>query len=235
MTANTRVTGVATLAAAGLLLSAIVPFLFYGIVAAPSRSNTFLFTTWLSTAQVIILFSALLYTAVKDGHSGSVIPVNSASVVVASLYNVASTFTMLLFTLVLLPRGSATPRTYYVVCISELGIFGAYVILLQLVAIAQRIGHSEATARRTTIDALVRKCDNISSVAANNGWALDLRRCSERIRFSEGVRRDSSLSEEVDHLLSQLDTLTHTPYLDASLADAEKLLFTIETLAARQQ
>lgn len=235
MKADTRVKGVATLASAGLLVSAVVPFLFYGIVEPSSRSNTFLFTTWLSTGQVIILFAALIYTAIEDGHPGSVIPVNSATVVVAFLYNVVAALTMLLFTLVLLPHRSSTPRTYYVVCVSELGIAGAYAILLQLVAIAHRIGHSEATERRTTVNGLIRKCEVISSVAASNGWTLDVKRCSELIRFSEGIRRDSALSAEVDCLLSQLDTLARTPSLDASLADAKKLISNIETLAARQQ
>lgn len=235
MKADTRVKGVAILASAGLLLSAVVPFLFYGIVEPSSRSNTFLFTTWLSTGQVIILFSALVYTAIKDGHPGSVIPVNSATVVVAFLYNVAATLTILLFTLVLLPHRSSTPRTYYVVCIAELGIAGAYAILLQLVAIAHRIGHSEPAERRTTVNGLVRKCEIISSIAASNGWTLDVKRCSELIRFSEGLRRDPALSTEVDRLLSQLEALTQAPSLDASLADAKKLICNIETLATRQQ
>lgn len=233
MKADTRIKGVAILASAGVLLAAVVLFLFYGIVEPSSRSCTFLFTTWLSTGQVIILFSALIYAAIKDGHPGSVIPVNSATVVVAFLYNAAATLTMLLFTLVLLPHHSSTPRTYYVVCIAEVGICGACAILLQLVAIAHRIGHSEATERRATINHLVRKCEIISSVAASNGWTLDVKRCSELIRFSEGIRRDSALSAEVDRLLSQLDTLAHIPSLDASLADAKKLISNIETLAAR--
>jgi hypothetical protein len=235
MKADTRVKGVAILASAGLLLSAVVPFLFYGIVEPSSRSNTFLFTTWLSTGQVIILFSALIYTAIKDGHSGSVIPVNSATVLVAFLYNVAATLTMLLFTLFLLPHRSSTPRIYYVVCIAELGIAGAYAILLQLVAVAHRIGHSEAAEHRTTVESLVRKCDIVSSVATSNGWTLDIRRCSELIRFSEGLRRNPALSTEVDRLLSQLEVMTQAPSLDTSLADAKKLICSIEALAARHQ
>jgi hypothetical protein len=234
MTGDSRIKGVAILAGAGLLLAAVVLFLFYGISEPSSRSNTFLFTAWFSGGQVILLFAALVYTAIKDGHPGSVIPVNSATVVVAFIYNVVAVLTILLFTQVLLPHRSST-RTYYVICIAELGIAVAYTILLQLVAVAHQMGHSDAANRRVTIDGLLKRCDVVSSNTVIGGWVLDIRRCSELIRFSEELRRDSALSSEVDRLLSELEALTQAPLQDALLGEAKKLVSNIEALAARGQ
>jgi hypothetical protein len=233
MTGDPRIKGVAILAVSGLLLVAVVLFLFYGISEPSSRSETFSFTAWFSAGQVILLFAALIYTAIKDGHPGSVIPVNSATVVAAFLYNVVAVLTMLLFTQFLLPHRSST-RDYYVICVAELGVSAAYVVLLQLVAVAHKVGHTEALESRATIDGLVRKCDAISLNAASTGWTVDLRRCSELIRFSEGLRRDPALPSEVDRSLAELEVLTKSTPQEPALGEAKKLISGIEALARRR-
>ncbi len=233
MTGDPRIKGVAILSAAGLLLTAVVLFLFYGISVPVSRSETFVFTAWFSAAQVLLLFSSLIYTAIKDGHPGSVIPVNSATVIATFFYNVAAGLTMLLFVLYLLPRYSSA-RTYYVICIAELGVAAAYMVLLQLVAVAHKVGHTEALQSRETIDDLVRICDAISLRAASLGWKVDLRRCSELIRFSEGLRRDPALPSEVDRLLTELEVLTKSTPQEPALGEAQKLISGIEALARRR-
>jgi hypothetical protein len=232
MKADPRIKGVAILAAAGLLLTVVVLFLFYGISVPLSRSETFVFTAWFSAAQVLLLFSSLVYTAIKDGHPGSVIPVNSATVIATFIYNVAAVLTILLFTLYLFPRFSSA-RTYYVICVAELGVAAAYLVLLQLVAVAHKVGHTEALESRATIDGLVRMCDAISSNAASIGWKLDMRRCMEQIRFSEGLRRDTTLPSEVARLLEELETLTNMAPEEPAVGEAKKLISGIEALARR--
>jgi hypothetical protein len=230
MTGDPRIKGVAILAVSGLLLVAVVLFLFYGISEPYSRSETFPFTAWFSAGQVIFLFAALIYTAIKDGHPGSVIPVNSATVVATFLYNVVAVLTVLLFTQLLLPHRSSA-RTYYVICVAELGIAAAYVVMFQLVAVAHNLGHTDALESRATIDDLLRKCDAISCNAASEGWALDFRRCAEHIRFSEGLRRDSTLPSEVNRLLGELEVLTRSGPDESALGQAKKLIIGIEALA----
>jgi hypothetical protein len=233
MTGDPRIKGVAILAVSGLLLVAVVLFLFYGVSEPPSRSETFSFTAWFSVAQVFLFFASLIYTAIKDGHPGSVIPVNSATVIATFIYNVVAVLTMLLFTLYLLPRYSSA-RTYYVICIAELGIAAAYVVMLQLVAVAHEVGHAGAQQSRATIDSLLRACDAISLNAASLGWTVDMGRCSELIRFSEGLRRDPALPSEVDRLLAELEVLTKSTPQEPALGEAKRLISGIEALATRR-
>jgi len=233
MSEDPRAKGVAILAVAGFLLTAVVLFLFYGIAEPASRSETFSFTAWFGAGQVVLLFSSLIYTAIKDGRPGSVIPVNSATVVATFFYNVAAAVTMLLFTLYLLPSRS-TARTYYVVCLAELGIAVAYIVMLQLVAVAHEVGHAEAIEARATVEDLVRKCDAISLMAASQGWTLNLARCSESIRFSEGLRRDPALPSEVNRMLGELEELTQSAPGEAELAEAKRRIAGIEALARRR-
>ena len=233
MITEPRVKGVAILAASGLLLTAVILFIFYGISVPLSRSETFRFTAWFSAAQVLLLFSSLIYTAIKDGRPGSVIPVNSATVIATFIYNVAAVLTMLLFTLYLLPRYSSA-RTYYVICIAELGIAAAYLVLLQLVAIAHKVGHTEALDSRPTIDGLIRKCDAISGNACSVGWRLDMRHCTEQIRFSEGLRRNPTLPSEIARLLEELEALTNAAPEEPAIRNAQRLMSGIEALAQRR-
>jgi hypothetical protein len=232
MTPDPRTKGVLILAAAGLLLAVVVLFLFYGVSEPSSRSETFSFTAWFSASQVVLLFTALIYTTIKDGRPGSVIPVNSATVVATFIYNVVAVMTMLLFTQFLLPHRSSS-RTYYVMCIAELGIAVAYAVLLQLVAVAHQVGHTEALKSRATIDSLLKACDVISCNAASGGWMLDLRHCAELIRFSEGLRRDPALASEVDQLLAEIEVLTKSAPQEPALGEAKKLIGGIEALAKR--
>jgi len=233
MTGDPRIKGVAILAVSGLLLVAVVLLLFYGVLEPSSRSETFSFTAWFSAVQVLLLFASLIYTAVKDGHPGSVIPVNSATVVATFIYNVAAVLTMILFTQFLLPRHSS-PKSYYVICIAGFGIAAAYVVTLQLVAVAHQVGHTEALQSSATIDSLLKMCDVITCNATGGGWGLDLRRCSELIRFSEGLRRDPALPSEVDRLLGELEALTKSAPQEPSLGEAKKLISGIEALARRR-
>jgi hypothetical protein len=233
MTEDPRIKGVSILAVAGLLATAVVLFLFYGIAEPSTRSESFSFTAWFSAVQVILLFSSLIYAAIKDGRPGSVIPVNSATVVVTFIYNVIAALTILLFTQVLLPHRSSA-RTYYVICIAELGAALAYAILLQLVSVARHASDAEATQSRAGVDVLLRKCGVISSNAAMGGWTLDLERCSEVIRFSEGLRRNPALPSEVDRLLAELEVLTQSAPREPALGEATKLIRGIEALARRR-
>jgi hypothetical protein len=233
MTADPRIKGVAILAAAGLLLTAVVLFLFYGMSVPSSRSETFVFTAWFSTAQALLLFASLIYTAIKDGRPGSVIPVNSATVIATFIYNVAAVLTMLLFTLYLLPRYSSA-GTYYVICIAELGIAAAYVVLLQIVAVAHEVGHAGAQQSRATIESLLRMCEAISCNAASGSWKLDMRRCAEQIRFSEGLRRNPGLQQDAARLLEELEILTNSASEEPAISEAKKLISSIEALTKRR-
>ncbi len=233
MTLKPRARLLAVLSGAGLLLTVIVPFLFYAVTDPSTRGSTFTFSAWFSATQVVLLFSSLLYAAVKDGRPGSVVPLNSAIVVVTFYYNLVAVGTVILFTEVLLPRGS-TPRTYYAVCLAELGVAIAITVLLQIVAISHQVGHGAAIASRERVDELLARCDSISANATSKGWNLEILRLSERIRFSEGLHRNSSLAAEVALRLSELESLTNSNAQPASRGEAQRLIAEIESLAFRR-
>lgn len=233
MSVNPSFRLVAVLLAAGLLLAAVVLFLFYALSDANSRSSTFTFTAWFSGLQVILLLASLLYTAIKDGCPGVVVPVNSARVVVAFYYNVLAVGTIIVFTQLLLPR-HATPKAYYAVCIAELGVAIVVAILLETVGISHQVGHAGAAAARGRVDELLTKCDLISANAASNGWKLDMRPFSDRIRFSEGLRRNPTLVADVTVRLSELESLTNSSVQDPAQREVRRVMAEIESLASRR-
>jgi hypothetical protein len=225
----------AILMSAGVLFAGTILFLFYAISNPSSRSNTFTFTAWFSAAQVVFLLSALLYAAIKDGRPDSVVPVNSAIVEVVFFYNVVALSTILLFTRYLLPLHHSEPRNYYTICATEALIAAVIVILLQLVVAAHQMGHAESVQRRVQLNELLQKCEAISSNAVNAGWTLDVKRCSDRIRFSEAIRTDPALSLNVLRLLSELEVLTSSAPQEPTLGEARKIVTEIESTALRNR
>jgi hypothetical protein len=221
------------LLSAGLLLTAVPLFLYYVPSEPQSRSLTFTFTAWFSSCQVLFLFASLLYAAIKDGRPDAVVPVNSATVVVTFCYNIVAVGTILLFTRVLLPQ-HATAKTYYAICIAELGVAIALVILLQMVSIAHQAGHAQGVASRQRVEKLLADCDCIAAKAAIKGWKLTMDSLAEKIRFSEGLRRNPALVDDVGLRLSQLESLTNSPARETSYSDAQKLMTEIASLASRR-
>jgi hypothetical protein len=194
---------------------------------------TFTFTAWFSSCQALILLASLLYAAIKDGHPGAVVPVNSATVLVTFCYNIVAIGTILLFTQVLLPQ-YATARAYYAICIAELGVAAAIVTLLQLVSIAHQTGHARGMAGRQRVEVLLANCDLIAANARINGWKLAIDRLAENIRFSEGLRRNPALADDIAFHLSQLESLTNSPAQETSSGEAQALVTEIASLALRR-
>jgi hypothetical protein len=218
------------LGATGLIAAAVEVFLFYALREPLHRSNTFAFTTWYCAFQIVMLFGALLYAAIRDGHPGSIVPVNSAVVTIVFACNVLAVVTVVIFNLIL-PQYS-TPRTYYSVSLAETALGIATVILIQAAGVAHQVGHMQAVATREAVQELASTCDRIATAATVHGWSLDS--AADDIRFSEGVRRNPALAEEVSRRLMKLEALAGATADDSVRAEADKIVNEIKVLAARR-
>jgi len=157
--------------------------------------------------------------------------VNSATVIVVVGYNVAAVVTMIVFNLVL-PQ-YRTPRTYYSINGAVTALAVALILLLQLVTVAHTRGHLEAATTRSNVEHLVRSCDSIREKSKLNGWNLNVVKLSEQIRFSEGLRRDPSLAQQVADRLARLEYMTDEMINENSRDEAQRIVREVESLAGR--
>jgi hypothetical protein len=79
-------------------------------------------------------------------------------------------------------------------------------------------------------------CDRIRALGEIQGWRLaqPLRELAERIRFSEGLRRNGSLVEELSRHLDELETLAGVGGDDSAQKAAERLVTEISIMATRR-
>jgi hypothetical protein len=222
-------------ALAGCIVAAVTLLLFYQLRDAPARSEAFTFTVWFVVFQEALLFGSLALTALRSGGTSTVVPVRIGYLTTVVLYNLVALATVAIFNLVLLPQ-HAGPKTYYTVAIAESGLWLALLVTLQVVDIVHHASHREAEIMRDTVEQLLLTCDRIRALSDAQGWQLSqsLRELAERTRFSEGLRRNTSLVEEVSRRLDELETLVTGGGDDAAQKAAERLVKEVSIMATRR-
>lgn len=233
MTVGAPVRLLAVLVTVAMLLAGTILLLFYSLSDPSTRSETFGFSAWFSASQVVLLLGSICYAAMKDSLPGSVVPVNTGTIVVTAVYNAVAVVTMVLFTQVLLPK-HATSAAYYTICAAELLVAATLIVFLRMVSISHQVGHAGAMVGRADVEQLIKTCERIVAAGHVQGWKSDVLPSPERLRFSEGLRRDPLLRAAVAKLLSNLET--HLASLPAEKTDGEarRLVVEIENLAARR-
>lgn len=222
-------------ALAGCIGAAVTLLLFYQLRDAPARSETFTFTVWFVVFQEALFFGSLALTAFRSGRTSTAVPVRIGYLTTVVLYNFVALATVALFNLVLLPH-HAGPKTYYTVAIAETGLWLALLVILQVVDIAHHASHREAEVMRSGVDQMLVTCDRLRALSEAHGWRLaqPLRELAERIRFSEGLRRNGSLVEEVSGRLDELEALAGAGGDDSAQKAAERLVKEISIMATRR-
>ena len=223
---------------AGAVTIAVTFFLFQQLRQPDLRSETFEFTKWFILTQEAVLFGALAFVAAQAGISRTPVPVRGSYITIIVLYNSAAVATVLLFNVVTLPSGLTSANTYYTICIAESGLAVAALVLMQVVGIAARSGHSDAQASRRNADDLIQSCERVLSVVESNGVARELaaslRELPRQLRFSEAIRRDPLLASDVDMRLAHLEQLASEGMDDESSVKAAALVREIKALARRR-
>ena len=222
-------------ALAGCIVAAVTLLLFYQFRDAPARSETFTFTVWFVVFQEALFFVSLALTAFCSGRTSTAVPVRIGYLTTIVLYNLVALATVALFNVALLPLHTGA-KVYYAVAIAETGLWLALMVILQVVDIAHHASHREAEVMRGDIDLMLVTCDRLWGLSEAHGWRLaqPLREMAERIRFSEGLRRNGSLVEEVSSRLGELETLAKAGGDDAAQKAAERLVKEIAIIATRR-
>jgi hypothetical protein len=216
------------LSAAGALVVFATVLLFYTLGDSAERSVTFGFTVAYTSFQVVVLFASLALVALRPPRTAAVVP---ATLLVVVAYNVIAIVTVVLFNVVLRPP-RVEAGTYYAVCLAETLLAAAAAIIVQLSGVIQRGSSVASTAARGRIDALLAACDRIRAQPALQGppVASALAELEERIRFSEGLRRDASLCRQVGDALAEVESISEPRRVEA----AERLVRAASLMAARR-
>jgi len=222
-------------AIAGGIVAAVTLLLFYQLSDASARGETFGFTVSFVVFQEAVLFGSLALSASRSGRTSTALPVRMSYVTTVVLYNFTALATVALFNFLLVPQ-HASPKVYYTVAIAETGLWLALLVTLRLVDIAHYTSHRQAELMRGGIDTMVLTCDRVRALSDTHGWRLapSLRELAERIRLSEGLRRNSRLVEEVSARLSELETLAGAGGDDSAQEAAERLVQQISIMATRR-
>lgn len=222
-------------ALAGCIVAAVTLLLFYQLSDASARSETFTFTVSFVVFQEAVLFGSLALTASRSRRTSTAVPVRMGYLTTVVLYNLIALATAALFNFLLLPQ-HASPKTYYTVAIAETGLWLALLVILRLVDIAHHASHRQAELMRGGVDTMLLTCDRVRALSETHGWRLaqSLRELAERIRFSEGLRRNGSLVQEVSGRLDQLETLVSAGGDDSAQKAAERLVKEISIMATRR-
>jgi len=217
---------------AALIGAGIVVAMFFAFSDPSERSDTFLFTALYTAFQIVAICAIKIYTSLKTERGELVAPVSSAMVTVVVSYSAVSVLVILLFHSVLSPL--RTPGNYYTVNAAVVILTAAVLVWVQSVARAHTHGHREAAQARRSVDELLVWCDALKAHSAMNGWNLDVGKIAERIRFSEGVRRNPAVAQGVSEQLAQLETLVQQQADEGLRREGERIVRAVELLAGRR-
>lgn len=230
---GTKIAGIFALA--GAIVSATIVVLFYQLRVPAERSITFSFTAWFTTLQSVLFFGSLALVSLSRGAEKPIVPARASLVTSTVLYNIVALATILAFNVWLLPD-IARPATYYTIGGAETALWVALVVLLRMVGIVHQASHAEAIATRQGVETLTAACDRIVAAAEAGGWQISqqLRDLSDRIRFSEGIRRNAEVAADVRSRLGRLEQVVASRANTDGQASASQLLTELRALAARR-
>lgn len=216
----------------GLIGAGTVVAMFYLFSDPSQRSDTFLFTALYTAFQIIAICAVKIYTSRMTERGDVVAPVSSAMVTVVVGYSGITVLLILLFHSVLSPY--RTPRNYYTINAAVVALTAASLLWVQSVAVAHKRGHRQAAQARQGVDQLLVSCDALKAPCAMNGWNLDVGKMAERIRFSEGIRRNPALAQSVSEQLAQLERLVQQQAGEGLRREGERIVRAVELLAERR-
>jgi hypothetical protein len=127
-----------------------------------------------------------------------------------------------------------TPGSYYTINAAVVALTAVALVWVQSVARAHTHGHREAAQARQSVDQLLVSCDALKAQCAINGWNLDVGRIAERIRFSEGIRRNPAVAQGVSEQLAQLAGLVQQQADETLRREGERIVRAVELLAERR-
>jgi hypothetical protein len=196
---------------AGIILSATTLLLFYNLTNETNRSETFTFTVLLVIFQEFLLFGSLTFASLFANKISTPVPIMTGYFSTVLIYNVTSVITIVLFEFskVFL---NISPNIYYTIAIAEIGIWLSFVVLLRLAGIAYNVSHLDSETKYSGIQEMISTCGRLQGNIELHGWKFPelLNQLADRIRFSEGIRRDATLFNEVSNQLKTLEMLTKT-------------------------
>ena len=223
-------------ATSGCIVAAVTLLLFYQLRDAAERSETFSFTVWFVILQEVVFFGGLALTAFRTGVTSTAVPVRAAHLTTIVLYNVVALATVGIFNFVLLPQRHASPNAYYTIAVAETGLWLALLVVLRVVDIAHHAAHGEASMARTGVDEMLVTCDRVRAASESHGWRLGqaIRDLADRIRFSEGLRRNGSLAAELTGRLDELEEIATAGGDENAQKTAERMVKEISIMATRR-
>lgn len=222
---------------AGVALVATTILVFEVLAGDADTSEVYTFTYWFVVAQEVVLFGAMgLAVAPREG-AGTPLRLGSLTLVLG--YNAVALGTVALFTLVLLPAGLSGPTGYYLTCAAETGLLVVLGLLLRIAGHAHAGGHVEAARGRADGELLLDHCERIRSLASAGGFdgpfLTRIAQLARTIRFSEALRGDAWVAEELRSELDRLEELVSEPAEEGRREDAASLLARTIALAGRRR
>ena len=219
----------------GCIVVAVTLLLLYQVFDTIIYGETFTFTIWFIIFQEVLLFGALSITGFLSGRTTTAVPIRISYLTSVVLFNFVALVTVILFNCALF-IGVVKSKTYYWVAISETGLWLSLLLLLRGANIVHQFSHRQAEDIRGLVDQLLIHCDRIRVISLSHGWRLNgsLRELSDQIRFSEGLRRNLSLTEEVSNRLNELEKLVNAEQEDIGQKEAEQTVKEITILASRR-
>lgn len=219
----------------GGIIIAVTLLLMYQLSDAHSRGETFTFTLAFISFQEALFFGALAFNSLNSAKESTTIPLRFAYVTIIVFYNFIATMTVILFN-VLPYFQSINSKIYYTITIAETGLCLALMAILRIVDITHNNSHLAAEHARSNIELMLYACDRIFAFNQIHKWKLtdQLQQLTERIRFSEGLRRNKQLATELLDLLDELESLISVGGNSDAEKRAEQLANTILTNANRQ-
>ncbi|MBI3714121.1 MAG: hypothetical protein HY253_14330 [Burkholderiales bacterium] len=219
----------------GGIIIAVTLFLMYQLSEAHNRGETFTFTLAFISFQEALFFGTLAYNSLNSASGTATTPLRFAYVTTIVFYNFIATMTVILFTVLPYFQNIAS-KIYYTITIAETGLCLALMVILRIVDITHNNSHLAAEQARSNIELMLYACDRIFAFNQIHRWKLAgvLQQLAERIRFSEGLRRNKQLSAELLDLLDELESLIKTGGNDDAEQRAEQLANIILTNASRQ-
>jgi len=222
------------LAGIGLLITADTILLLYlGRSLFPSQDAMSLAGAFL-ILQEATLFGVLIYITMTAGRTSIALPVHLGYISVLVTCSLFAVLVIAIFDLLLIFDIVSIAAFWTALAIRQSTLL-VLLLSVHIVGIIQRASHHQSELRRSAVEDVVRMCERVSTSAKLAGWNLGAQfdTAGERLRFSEGLRRNESLVMNVRDRLSALDGLAKTDRNVESETKARVLLNEIVLIASQ--
>ncbi len=220
---------------AGAIVIAVTLLLIYQLSDAASRSISFNFTVAFIVFQEVTLFATLAINSLNLASNSQNLPLRTAYVSSILFYNSIALITVIIFSFVPFLQ-SVKPSTYYSVCLAETGLTTALIAILRLIDVSHQSAHNTSEQALYQVELMLHACDRITTLNQIHQWNLAslIQQLCERIRYSEGLRRNQELATQMLSLLDQLESLIKSDSKNESELEATQLTNTLLAIAGRR-